>query len=105
MHSVLKIALFLTVSAAGYLSILIVPYLAVYFHVYPAVPAEALPAFRSWYFMGSFLAFLGGILAGTGFFLTQGHKKILLLLAPLLTPLVWSVGVLTYFSRLGPPAP
>ncbi len=100
MRLFLKFILFLGASAAGYGVILLMPYVAWRLGISPDIPVgPGLASFQRWYFVGSFLAYLAGVLVAIGFFFTRGAAQILLLCAPILATTIFGAGVFAYFSR------
>ena len=97
----LQILKLIALAALGYASVFLVMFLSLEFGIISALPADQyLYSFRLAYFGGGMMAVLAGIGFGIVSLFTQGRLSLVLMLLPLLVPLLYSIGVLTYFSLL-----
>jgi hypothetical protein len=99
MAFITRLLLFAAANLAGYLLILAIPGLGMRAGLLPHFVTDMQNlSMREWYFVGSFFVLLACTLASTGYFFSQGRRRLLFLFAPMIITPLFSIAVLAHFS-------
>jgi len=92
---------FIIANLAGYMSVAVIANFAIQAGIFPEIsdPAQ-MNAFKYWYFGGGTWAFIAGALVSLGWFFVKSKLRFALLLAPLYTPIIFSLVILARFQNI-----
>ena len=95
---VLKILLFLAINLIGFFTNAFLVNIGIMFGVYPLMPSQAsLDLFNAWLYTGAFWVWVAAALLSVGYFIAEKNQN-WFILAPIYSPLIYSMAVMTYFT-------